>query len=79
MSDKPNDKPGHEPSNKPGDELGHERISYYIDDLPAVTGIPRRTWWALKKSGKLTVKKSGRRNIVEVGEARRLIASLPTA
>jgi hypothetical protein len=71
MSDKPNDKPGHEPSN--------ERISYYIDDLPAVTGIPRRTWWALKKSGLLTVKKSGRRNIVEVGEARRLIASLPTA
>jgi len=53
-------------------------LAYPIDDVPRVTGIPRRKVFQAAADKLLTVRKCGRTSIVERGELVRWIATLPT-
>jgi hypothetical protein len=53
-------------------------ISYPIDDVPRVTGIPRRKVFQAAADKQLTVRKAGRTSIVEHDELLRWIQTLPT-
>jgi hypothetical protein len=53
-------------------------IAYSIDTVPVVAGITRTQVFDAIRTKKLTARKCGRRTIIEVGELRRWISTLPT-
>jgi hypothetical protein len=60
-------------------ESGHyPPISYPIEAVPDVTGIPRTKIFGAVKANQLTVRKAGRSTIVEHPELVRYIKTLPT-
>jgi hypothetical protein len=54
------------------------RISYAMEEVPVVTGLPRTKIYEAVREGKLTVRKSGRSSIVEHDELVRFVKALPT-
>jgi|HubBroStandDraft_5_1064220.scaffolds.fasta_scaffold318315_1 hypothetical protein len=53
------------------------KIAHSIPEAVAVTGVSRSAIYAALKAGELCARKRGRRTIIEDGELRRYIASLP--
>jgi hypothetical protein len=53
-------------------------IAYSIDTVPVVAGITRTQVFDAIRTKKLTARKCGRRTIIEAGELRRWISTLPT-
>jgi hypothetical protein len=53
-------------------------IAYPIDDVPRLTGIPRRKVFQAAADNLLTVRKCGRTSIIEHDELVRWIGTLPT-
>jgi hypothetical protein len=62
----------------PGQDGPLPRLSYRIEDLPKITGIPRTKIFEAVRTKQLTVRKAGRTTIVDHPEAVRFIFSLPT-
>jgi hypothetical protein len=56
----------------------HLPISYPIETVPEITGIPRTEIFEAVRAKKLTVRKIGRSTIVERAELERFIKALPT-
>lgn len=56
----------------------NDRIAYDIPAAVASTGISRTRLYKAIQEGTLTVRKSGRRTLVEAAELRRFIANLPS-
>jgi hypothetical protein len=59
------------------EQLAWPRISYGIEELPGITGIPRTKIYEDARNGKLVVRKRGRTSIVEHEEAVRYVKSFP--
>jgi excisionase family DNA binding protein len=57
---------------------GTDHISHAIEDVPERTGINRSKIYAAIKNGHLTARKIGRSTIIEDGELRRWITTLPS-
>jgi hypothetical protein len=53
------------------------RISYGIEEVPAITGVPRTKIFEDARTGKLLVRKRGRSSIVEHEEVVRYVKSFP--
>jgi hypothetical protein len=53
-------------------------IAYSIDTVPVVAGITRTQVFDAIRTKKLTARKCERRTIIEAGELRRWISTLPT-
>jgi hypothetical protein len=56
----------------------HLPISYPIETVPEITGIPRTKIFEAVRAKKLTVRKMGRSTIVERAEVERFIKALPS-
>jgi hypothetical protein len=61
----------------PTEQFPQHRISYGIEELPGLTGIPRTKIFEDARAGKFAVRKHGRTSIVEHDEAVRYVKSLP--
>ncbi len=53
------------------------RISYAIEEVPTVTGIPRTKIYEAVRDGRLTARKNGRSTIIEHAELMRYVQALP--
>jgi hypothetical protein len=52
-------------------------IAYSVDTVPIVAGVTRTQVFDAIRANKLTARKCGRRTIIEAGELRRWISTLP--
>jgi len=59
------------------EQFPKHRISYGIEELPGLTGIPRTKVFEDARTGKLVVRKRGRSSIVEHDEVVRYVKSFP--
>jgi hypothetical protein len=55
-----------------------EAVAVPLERVPLITGLSRTRIFGAAKEGRLTVRKDGKRSIVELAELRRYIRSLPT-
>ena len=55
-----------------------EAVAVPLESVPHLTGLSRTRIFGAAKEGRLTVRKDGKRSIVELAEVRRYIRSLPT-
>ena len=55
-----------------------EALAVPLEHVPHLTGLSRTRIFGAAKEGRLTVRKDGKRSIVELAEVRRYIRSLPT-
>ena len=55
-----------------------EAVAVPLESVPHLTGLSRTRIFGAAKDGRLTVRKDGKRSIVELAEVRRYIQTLPT-
>ncbi len=53
-------------------------LAYPIEQVPAVSGVPRTKVFEAIRNGKLMARKVGRSTIIERAELQRFLSSLPT-
>lgn len=54
-----------------------DKLAYTIAEAVEATGLSDDTLYRKHQAGEITMKKSGRRTLIEADDLRRLIASLP--